>query len=132
MGCPAKCKLGNTLTFAICTHDPATGVLTDADVNPLYRIYEGENAPAMLIGNMSKLDDANTTGFYTGNIPISTLRGYSIGKTYTIYIEAEIGGDRGGISYAFKVLTGWQTSEIKGFEVLSGQLVVIKGEIQIT
>ena len=40
MGCPASCQLGDNLVFSICTHDPDTGVLTDADSAPAYRIYE--------------------------------------------------------------------------------------------
>lgn len=106
MGCPAFVIIGNTITFSITTHDPDTGVLTDADAVPDYWIYENEtgvsiNANTPLADVMAKLDDAHTTGFYTETITCSTANGYEDGKTYTIYIEATVDSDRGGISYAF-------------------------------
>jgi len=107
MGCPAEVELGETLTFSCCTHDPDTGILTDADAVPVYWVYEDEtgtsiNASTPLSDNMAKLDDAHTTGFYTETLTCSTANGYENGKTYTVYIEATVDGDKGGISYAFK------------------------------
>lgn len=103
MGCPTDCKLGDDLVFSICTHDPDTGILTDADSAPSYRIYEDETETSILTGSMAKLDDSDTTGFYTELIACTTGNGYEIGKTYTIYIEATVDSDMGGITFAFKV-----------------------------
>ena len=103
MGCPSSVILGDNLVFSICTHDPDTWVLTDADSAPAYRIYEDETATPILTGTMAKLDDAGTTGFYTESIVCSAGNGYEVGKTYTIYIEATVDGDKGGIAYAFNV-----------------------------
>jgi hypothetical protein len=103
MGCPAKVDLENNLVFSITTHDPDTGILTDADAVPAYWIYEDETAIAILTGNMAKLDDANTTGFYTELIACTTANGFEVGKTYTIYIEATVDGDKGGICFGFNV-----------------------------
>lgn len=103
MGCPSSCQLGDNLVFSICTHDPDTGVLTDADAAPAYRIYEDETATAILNDTMAKLDDGNTTGFYTELIAVTTANGFESGKTYTVYIEATVDGDTGGIAYSFKV-----------------------------
>lgn len=100
MGCPTECEIGQNLTFSICTHDPNTGVLTDADAVPTYRVYEDETASVVTNDNMAKLDDANTTGFYTETIAVTDE--YENGKTYTIYITATVDGDEGGICYAFK------------------------------
>jgi len=110
MGCPSKCTLGDNITFSVCTHDPDTAVLTDADAVPAYRVYEDETATAITTGNMAKLDDANTTGFYTETLAVTTANGYEAGKTYTIYITAAVGGDTGGIPFGFKVSkpTGFQ------------------------
>jgi hypothetical protein len=102
MGCPTECEIGANLVFSICTHDPDTGVLTDADAAPAYRIYEDETGTAILNGDMAKLDDANTTGFYTESIAVSAGNGFENGKSYTIYIEATVDSDTGGISFAFK------------------------------
>ena len=103
MGCPSTVVLENNLVFSVCTHDPDTGVLTDADSVPSYRIYEDETATPILTGDMAKLDDANTTGFYTELIACTAGNGFEDGKTYTIYIEATVDGDTGGISYGFTV-----------------------------
>ena len=97
MGCPSECIIGDNLTFSVCTHDPDTGVLTDADAVPDYWIYEDEtgtsiNAATPNADAMAKLDDAHTTGFYTETIACTSAAGYKHGKTYTIYIEATVDG----------------------------------------
>ena len=103
MGCPSSVSLGDTLVFSVCTHDPDTGVLTDADSVPTYRIYSGETATAIVTGNMAKLDDANTTGFYTEAVVCSAANGFASGRTFTVYIEATVDSDEGGIAFAFVV-----------------------------
>lgn len=104
MGCPTFVEIGDTLVFSVCTHDPDTGVLTDADSVPTYRIYEDETSTPVLNDVMAKLDDANTTGFYTETITCSIANGFENNKSYTIYIEATVGGDTGGICYGFKAV----------------------------
>ena len=104
MGCPAEARLGATLIFTITTHDPDTGVLTDADGDPSYRVYEDETGTAILTGTMSKLDDAATTGFYSENIAVSVANGFENGKTYSVYIEATVDSDTGGMTYGFKII----------------------------
>jgi len=103
MGCPSECILGDNLVFSVCTHDPDTGVLSDADAVPDYRIYEDETATPLATGVMAILDGASTTGFYTELVAITTAIGYETGKTYTIYIEATVDSDMGGIAFSFKV-----------------------------
>lgn len=103
MGCPSSCVLGDNLVFSICTHDPDTGELTDADSIPTYRIYEDETESPILTGSMAKLDDGNTTGFYTELIAASVGNGFEAGKTYTIYIQATVDAATGGIALGFKV-----------------------------
>jgi hypothetical protein len=102
MGCPTEIEIGDNLVFSICTHDPETGILTDADGNPTYRVYEDETATPLATGTMAKLDDANTTGFYTESIACTALLGYENGKSYTIYIEAIVDTNTGGITLGFK------------------------------
>jgi len=106
MGCPSEAIVGDNLVFSITTHDPDTGVLTDAESAPTYRVYEDETATAILSGSMAKLDDDNTTGFYTELIACTAANGFESGKTYTVYIEATVDGDKGGISYSFKAKGG--------------------------
>ena len=103
MGCQAEVEIGKNLTFSVCTHDPDTGVLTDADAVPSYRVYEDETGTAITNGNMAKLDDANTTGFYTEQVACTAANGFEDDKSYTIYIEATVDSDTGGICYGFRV-----------------------------
>lgn len=105
MGCPSEVQIGDNLVFAITTHDPDTGILTDAESAPSYWVYEDETATAILDGTMAKLDDGNTTGFYTELIACTAANGFQNGKTYTIYIEATVDGDKGGVTYSFKAYT---------------------------
>lgn len=103
MGCPEKCYIEQNLIVSVTSHDPTTGAVTDCDTPPTYRVYEDETAAAILTGALAKLDDANTTGFYTETIAATAANGFEDGKSYTIYIEATVGGVVGAISYAFKI-----------------------------
>ena len=122
MGCPAEVYIGDNLTFSICTHDPDTGVLTDA-TSTLYYVYEDETAADILTGTMAKLDDAATTGFYTETIECTAVNGFEVGKTYTIYIEATVDSDKGGICYSFK--TNAMTAAIAAKLATSADTMVI-------
>jgi hypothetical protein len=104
MGCQSEVYLGDDLTFSVCTHDPDTGVLTDADAAPIYRVYEDEDTPPLLTGVMALLDPVSTDGFYTEQIACTTGNGFEARKSYNIYVEATVDGDTGGICYAFRVL----------------------------
>jgi len=105
MGCPNEVQIGDSLVFSVCCHDPDTGILTDADSSPSYRVYENETATPILTGTMAKLDDANTTGFYTESLACTAANGFDNAKTYTIYITATVDGDTGGTAYNFKAYT---------------------------
>jgi len=102
MGCPSEVEIGDNLVFSVCTHDPDTGVLTDADAVPDYRVYEDETGTAILTGSMAKLDDANTVGFYSESLACTSGNGFENGKSYSVYIEATVDSDQGGMSYGFK------------------------------
>lgn len=103
MGCPNQVQLEDSVVFSVCTHDPSTAILTDADFPPIYRVYEDLTATTIATGVMAKLDDINTTGFYVATLPCTTVGGFEEGKTYTIYIEATVLGDRGGISFGLQI-----------------------------
>ena len=105
MGCQSQVNIGDFLTFSICTHDPDTGELTDADAAPIYRLYEDETVVPILTGIMATLDGVNTTGFYTERIDCSIINGFEDGKSYTIYIAATVDGDTGGITFSFRAIT---------------------------
>lgn len=96
-------EIDDLLTFPVNTHSPSTGAATDADSVPTYRVYEDETATAILTGSMAKLDDANTVGFYSEQITLSAANGFEVGKSYTIYISAVVGGVTGTLAKTFQV-----------------------------
>jgi len=114
MGCQSEVQIGENLTFSICTHDPDTGVLTDADDAPIYRVYEDETAVPILTGTMAILDDVNTTGFYTELIACTLVNGFEPERSYTIYIEATVDGDTGGICYGFRAISQFGLGAVAG------------------
>ena len=102
MGCPTEVEINKNLVFSVCTHDPDTAILTDADDPPTYRIYEDETGTPILTGSMAKLDDGNTTGFYTKQLACTAANGFEADKVYTVYVVATVDSDTGGISYSFR------------------------------
>lgn len=92
---------GDSLYFYVNTHDPSTGAATDVDAsgNPAYRIYRRENGTAVATGSMAKLDDTNTTGFYSEAVDVSA---YAPGE-YVVYISATVGGVAATKSLVFTV-----------------------------
>lgn len=131
MGCQSDVNIGEYLTFSVCTHDPDTGVLTDADSAPSYRIYEDETATAILTGTMSILDDVNTTGFYTERVLCSVANGFEEGKSYTVYIQATVDGDTGGICYGFRAQKQFlHKNSSKTFDAATDSLEAIRDALR--
>ncbi len=134
MGCQGTVEIGDNLTFSVCTHDPDTGELTDADAVPDYRVYEDETAIAILTGTMAILDTVNTTGFYTEEIACTVANGFQDGKSYTVYVEATVDGDTGGISFGFRatlpISALMTTAEItvSGPVVAGGDVTTYRGD----
>lgn len=96
-------KIDDVLTFPANTHSSTTGAATDADAVPAYRVYEDETGTAILNGSMAKLDDANTTGFYSEQITLSAANGFEKGKCYTIYISAAVSSVTGTMNHTFQI-----------------------------
>ena len=96
-------KIDDYLTFVANTHDPDTGVATDADSVPTYRVYEDETGTPILTGSMALLDAANTTGFYSERIQLTTANGFEKGKCYTVYITATVDSDTGTMHHNFQI-----------------------------
>ena len=96
-------KIDDFITFCCNTHDPDTGVATDADAVPSYRVYEDETGAAITNGNMAKLDDANTTGFYSERLQLLAATGFEKGKHYTIYISATVDSDAGTMHHNLQI-----------------------------
>jgi len=52
---------------------------------------------------MAKLDDANTTGFYSERVQLTAANGFEKAKSYSIYISAAVGAITGTMSHSFNV-----------------------------
>lgn len=98
-------EIDDTLVFSANTHNPSTGAAADVDGTdvPAYRVYKDETGTAILTGDMTKLDDANTLGFYSEQLTLSAANGFENGKSYTIYISATVNSIEGTISHSFTV-----------------------------
>lgn len=96
-------KVDDPLTFVVNTQVFATGVATDADSPPAYRVYEDETGTAILTGSMALLDSSNTAGFYSEQITLSTANGFEKGKCYSIYISATVSSVAGATHRTFQM-----------------------------
>jgi hypothetical protein len=96
-------KIDDVLTFVANTQVFATGVATDADAVPAYRVYEDETTTPILTGTMALLDSANTAGFYSEAITLSAANGFEKGKCYSIYISATVSSVAGAAHKTFQM-----------------------------
>jgi hypothetical protein len=96
-------KIDDYLVFPCNTHRADTGAAVDADGTVTYRVYEDETAGPVASGTMAVLDDANTTGFYTEQIQLTSASGFEKGKAYTIYIAATVNSVLGTMSHTFQI-----------------------------
>ena len=110
-------SIDDTLTFYVNTTRFDTGAATDADSVPSYRVYEGEDATPLLTGTMALLDSANTAGFYSEQITLSTASGFEIGKDYAIYVAATVNSVAGAWSHTFQIAAPVNIAYVNGTEV---------------
>lgn len=96
-------KIDDLLTFTVNTQVFATGVATDADSAPAYRVYEDETTTPILTGTMALLDSSNTAGFYSEQITLSAANGFEKGKSYSIYISATVSSVAGATHRTFQI-----------------------------
>jgi hypothetical protein len=96
-------KIDDYLTFYANTHRWDTGVATDADVVPPYRVYEDETATAIATGNMALLDTGNTEGFYSERLQLLAATGFEKGKQYGIYISKTVNSVETTVHHTFQI-----------------------------
>jgi len=112
-------KIDDYLTFCCNTHDPDTGVATDADSAPSYRIYEDETSTPIVTGSLAKLDDANTTGFYSERVQLTAANGFEKGKCYNIYISATVDSDTGTMTHFFQIEAEVDAETVSGVDEIA-------------
>ncbi len=105
MGCQTEVEIGANLIFTVASHNQGTGALADADSVPAYRIYEDETGTAILTGNMAKLDDAGTLGFYSEQIAATAGNGFETNKSYSIYVTIVVAGVTYAVTYGLRAMT---------------------------
>lgn len=98
-------QIDDLFTFIRNTHNVATGAAVDADSVPTYRVYEDETTTPILTGSMALLDSANTVGYYSEQITLSTANGFEIDKSYNIYITATINAVEVTTNISFQIRT---------------------------
>jgi len=116
MACQTQCIIGESLTFTIQARD-ASGAPVDATGDLSYKVYEDETATQILSGTMAKLDDSNTTGFYSEQINCTASNGFESYKSYTIRITGTVSGVSVAKTYTFTCIAGPDT-----FTATSGAL----------
>ena len=113
-------KIDDLLTFVCNTQVFSTGVATDADSVPTYRVYEDETTTPILTGSMALLDSANTAGYYSEQITLSTGNGFENGKSYSIYIAATVSSVAGATHRTFQICAPVDVQTIKTNPVVNG------------
>ena len=96
-------KIDDLLTFVAVTQVFSTGVATDADSAPAYRVYEDETTTPILTGTMALLDGANTAGLYSEQITLSAANGFEKGKCYSVHIAATVSSVAGATVRTFQI-----------------------------
>jgi hypothetical protein len=96
--------IDDTVPIYASTFTYATGVPTDADADPTYRVYEMTTGAAILTGTMTLTDSANTDGFYAASFVASVANGFEVDKTYCVRAAASVSSvNQAGIVSVFVV-----------------------------
>jgi hypothetical protein len=122
-------KIDDLLTFVVNTQVFATGVATDADSVPTYRVYEDETTTPILTGSMALLDSANTAGFYSEQITLSAANGFEKGKCYSIYIAATVSSVAGATHRTFQIQAEVDTVSLAGQAVTAAAGVTFPSSV---
>lgn len=84
--------LNDDVPITLQTYLFASGVATDADTLPAFRVYEAVTDTPVLSASFAKLDDANTMGLYGAAFTASVANGFEVGKTYAVRATATVDG----------------------------------------
>lgn len=84
--------LGENMVFYAQTTRFSSGAEYDAASPPTYRVYEMTTDTVMsgMTGSMTLHDDANTVGFYSAQIAVTTANGFEVDKYYCIRIAGTV------------------------------------------
>ena len=85
MPAPTQGILEEDMIFTVQTVD-GNGEPVDADSLPTWKVYENETGTEIQSGTMTLFDSANTDGFYSETLSLTTANGYERFKTYNIRV----------------------------------------------
>ena len=85
-------KIGNLYDITFSTNRADTGALSSADSTPVVRVTENGSLLAYL-PTVSTL----STGIYITTIDASLANGFEVGKRYSVYCTATVGGINGAM-----------------------------------
>lgn len=83
-------KLGETIYRDIVTHNPLTGINSDADSTPTCEVFENNSDVAILTPTIVKREAK--TGNYRIQIDLTTANGFELLKSYNVVVTAIVGG----------------------------------------
>lgn len=75
--------------FDVCTHNPSTGAVSDADATPTFDVYE-EATDTGLLGATNFTKRTSLTGNYRGTFTASAANGFEAGKWYSVIASATV------------------------------------------
>jgi len=81
-------NLGDIITFDFTTHNPSTGMVSDADALPTCEVFEDDNDTEILSPVVSKR--TGKTGNYRVSIETSTANGFEVGKSYNVIVATTV------------------------------------------
>jgi len=70
-------------------------------------------------GSLAKLDDANTTGFYSERVQLTAANGFEKGKCYNIYISATVDSDTGTMTHFFQIEAEVDAETVSGVDEIA-------------
>ena len=96
-------KINDVVTFYAQTQRMDTGVATDADSVPTFRVYQNTSDTAVQTGSMALLDATNTNGLYRAQVTLSVANGFAQGASYCIRIAATVNSVAGAVLRQFQI-----------------------------
>lgn len=95
--------LSGILTVYLQAVSPNTASATDADILPVYRVYNNLVSTPLTTGTFSLIDSLLVDGFYAAQFTLSTTHGFSASGTYCIRKQATISAVLGAQLDVFRI-----------------------------
>lgn len=83
--------LDEVVHFDVCTHDPSTAGVSDADSAPTFDVFE-EASDTPILDDQTMTKRTSLTGNYRGTFTMSAANGFEVGKWYNVITTATVGG----------------------------------------